>query len=355
MPFGTGTIFVLGAGFTKGFYPAAPLLVDDYNVRSLLSASSDSFLSGAACAILQTELDSRTDNKVNLERLMTRLASRMPYDRWHEADADLPLLLTRIEEEFRRRLDSATGVVSPSASVLERFARHCVREKTTCITFNYDDALDRALWAEKPERPQPNYHWNPDRGYGFPCRPSETVLHTDINLNGPTAMYLYKLHGSLNWHATLGHPRPYEISAIMHHAPWNGSLAVYLKAAERYLERRPFIVPPVLTKAELVEHPILNVLWSGAFDALLQARQIVFMGYSLPMTDVGAGFLFREAWRGKSAANITVVNHAQQADENRKRDELHASYREVFRDLQRDQIHLSGVVKWIEDNTPEGT
>jgi hypothetical protein len=165
-------------------------------------------------------------------------------------------------------------------------------------------------------------------------------------------MYLFKLHGSLNWHATLGHPRPYEVSAIVHHAEWSHSdrPSVYLAQAKQYLEQRPFIVPPVLTKAELVEHPVLNVLWSGAFDALLQASRVVFIGYSLPMTDVGAGFLFREAWQGKDAGNVTVVDFALPGNEDKKRNELLASYREVFRNLQRDQIQLSGVVKWIEDN-----
>jgi hypothetical protein len=158
MSFGQGTVFVLGAGFTRGFFAKAPLLVDDHDVRSLVGPSSAGILSGAVRKIVEAELDSRTDNKVNLERLLTRLAGRMPYDRRHEADADLPLLLTRIEDQFSKRLDNATHVVSPSAPVLDRFARHCVREKTTCITFNYDDVLDRALWAENPTRPQPNYH-----------------------------------------------------------------------------------------------------------------------------------------------------------------------------------------------------
>jgi SIR2-like domain len=353
MSFGKGTVFVLGAGFTKGFYNRAPLLVDEYDVSTLLGPSSSGLLSENARRIVQAELDSRADGKVNLERLMTRLSGGMPYDQWHEADADMPLLLSRIEDLFRKRLDDATSVLSPSSFLLERFASHCVREKTTCITFNYDEVLDRALWKEQPARPQPNGHWNPDRGYGFPCRPSENVLHTELKLNGPTAMQLLKLHGSLNWHATLGHPRPYEVSAIVHHAAWAATdrPSVYLTEAEQYLERRPFIVPPVLTKAGLVEHPILNVLWSRAFDALLVTDYLVFIGYSLPMTDVGGGFLFREAWKGDHA-KITVVDYAQTGHKNEKKDALWSSYRDVFSHIQRKQIHVCGAAKWIEANIP---
>ena len=216
MSFGKGTVFVLGAGFTKGFFPAAPLLLDDYNVQDL-EGSPPAF--PAAWPIVRAELNSRTDNKVNLERLMTRLSGRMPYDRQRGAEAELPLLLARIEELFLDRLFCATGVLSPDQSLLERFSRHCIRAETTCITFNYDEALDRVLWQVFPRRVSSGW-WNPDRGYGFPCRPSETVLHTGLGLNGPTAMSLLKLHGSINWHATLGHPRPYEVSAIVHHAEW---------------------------------------------------------------------------------------------------------------------------------------
>jgi hypothetical protein len=347
MPFGKGTVFVLGAGFTRGFYGNAPLLVDNYDVLSLLGPSTG-ILSGITQRIVKAELDRRTDGKVNLESLMTRLSGRMPYDRKHGIEAELPLLLARIEDLFLKRIESAIGPALATPSMLQRFARHCIREETTCITFNYDDALDRVLYAESQPRPG-SPQWNPDRGYGFPCRPSETALHTDIRLKAPTAMRLLKLHGSINWHATLGHPRPYEVSAIVHHAEWatTGRPSMYITEAQQYLEPRPFIVPPVLTKAELVEHPILAVLWSQAFAALHVAQQLVFIGYSLPMTDVGGGFLFRETWEG-----ITVVDHAQTGREDEKRKDLWKSYNEVFRGFQESRIELCGGVKWIEDHIP---
>jgi hypothetical protein len=54
MPFGRGTVFVLGAGFTKGFFPNAPLLVDNYDVRGLLDAA-DASLSEHSKGILRSE------------------------------------------------------------------------------------------------------------------------------------------------------------------------------------------------------------------------------------------------------------------------------------------------------------
>jgi hypothetical protein len=348
MPFGQGTVFVLGAGFTKGFFPAAPLLVDKYDLDDLASPSNG-VVSESATLILQAELNSQPDGKVNLERLMTRLSGGMPYDRQRGVERELPLLLERVQQEFVSRLTRATGPISEHQSTLLRFARHCIREKTTCITFNYDEVLDRTLWAASSGEGQSGDRWNPESGYGFPCRPSAAVLGPHFVLNAPTAMHLLKLHGSINWHATLGHARPYDASAIVHHSEWTGPPPGFYHA-QNYLETRPFIVPPVLTKAELVEHPVLSVLWYRAFGALVQAEQIVFIGYSLPMTDVGGGFLFREAWRGRGAGAVTVVDRAPPGQEDAKRANLHASYCEVFRGLRPEQIQLCGGVKWIEDN-----
>jgi hypothetical protein len=121
-----------------------------------------------------------------------------------------------------------------------------------------------------------------------------------------------------------------------------------LEQAKPYLETRPFIVPPVLTKSELVEHPLLNVLWTRAYDLLASAESTVFIGYSLPMTDVGGGFLFREAWHGRDVGSLTVVDFAAAGEEEEKAEVILASYRAVFPAITRDQVELCGASRWIE-------
>ena len=65
-----GLVFVLGAGFTRAFVPQSPLLVDDYGVRDLRKRF-DSF--SHAVEILDDALLDSSNDKVDLERLMTRV------------------------------------------------------------------------------------------------------------------------------------------------------------------------------------------------------------------------------------------------------------------------------------------
>ena len=70
-------VVVTGAGFTRALVPGAPLLVDDFNndvleerVRGLPNASR----------LLDWERSLHPSGHIDIERLMTRLDSLMPYD-----------------------------------------------------------------------------------------------------------------------------------------------------------------------------------------------------------------------------------------------------------------------------------
>lgn len=56
-----GTVYVLGAGFTRAFVPKAPLLVDDYGIPALRK-SFESFRHAAA--ILDDALAEYADGRV---------------------------------------------------------------------------------------------------------------------------------------------------------------------------------------------------------------------------------------------------------------------------------------------------
>lgn len=79
-------VLVLGAGFTKAFLPAAPLLLDNYGMEGTLTRKYREL--EYANDILQDELARARPfgaGKVDLERLMTRLDGGMPYDESHSA------------------------------------------------------------------------------------------------------------------------------------------------------------------------------------------------------------------------------------------------------------------------------
>ena len=115
---------------------------------------------------------------------------------------------------------------------------------------------------------------------------------------------------------------------------------------ELHLEPQPFIVPPVLMKSALVEQPILRTVWSLALQALSRAEQVIFVGYSLPSTDVAAGFLFSEALEKLNPQQLRVVNNATRDEEKQI---VITSYRKVFPKIAVDQFEFRDAREWARD------
>jgi hypothetical protein len=353
----SGTVFVLGAGFTKAFLPQAPLLIDDYGGDELKQKFAR-FPEVLALLEMELALPDHRPGWINLERLMTRLAGGMPYDFRTGADKPLAMLLSAIKQAFVRRLSEAKRSDSSIPGDLWLFAGHCVQNRINCVTFNYDDLLDEALWKSL-RRYDPRSAWSPDWGYGFPCRISESCVTGPPSIpGGPGPVLLLKLHGSVNWRIPLGHPRPYAVEAITHHETWFEYFdrqRIPLDDLEQFLETDPFLVPPVLTKTDPVEQPLLRLTWSLAIKALQRAKRVVFIGYSLPLTDIAAGFLFREGLSHlTSAATITVVDFAgDEKEKEQKLARLLAAYQNVFPWIKPEQFEFRGGANWIRDNLTE--
>jgi len=217
----------------------------------------------------------------------------------------------------------------------------CIENKITCVTFNYDDIFDEALWSHEQSQ-----YWHPDMGYGFFCRPSELCLGEASIFNSHTSMHLLKLHGSVNWRIKRGSLRPYAIDAVVHHQSWYPKFPRSVDYDEAdillHLEPDPFIVPPVLVKTAIVQQPILRVIWTLAYQTLSQAEEVSFIGYSLPITDIAASFLFSEALNHLPPSQIKVVN---------KSDTVREAYLRVFPDLNEGQFYIRDALDWCSQLT----
>ena len=115
------------------------------------------------------------------------------------------------------------------------------------------------------------------------------------------SMLLLKMHGSLNWRIQKCHKNPYIMNSILHHEKWikyNYILGdtVDIKAIDIHMEPDPFIVPPLLTKELFKRQPILRSVWLLAYEKLKRAKNIIFIGYSFPKTDIISEFLFNEEY-----------------------------------------------------------
>ncbi|MDO8613437.1 MAG: hypothetical protein Q7R32_11550 [Dehalococcoidia bacterium] len=192
--------------------------------------------------------------------------------------------------------------------------------------------------------------WHPNEGYGFFCKASYNVIEGVQLGMDLVSTHLFKLHGSVNWRTKLGSPKPCGLDAVVHHESWyspsfiNRSLVPHI---EGYLDPDPFIVPPVLVKSSLVEEPVLQRVWSEAYNELEKAERVIFVGYSFPVTDMAARFLFTETLlRDTDSPDIMVVNLKTTEAE---RETLRRGYREVFPTIAESQFDFRGARVWSRE------
>ncbi|MYC65073.1 MAG: hypothetical protein F4X12_01925 [Acidobacteriia bacterium] len=189
----------------------------------------------------------------------------------------------------------------PTVDWLEKFRRQVIRQNASIVSFNWDLILDQLLFGDAID----------GASYGFKRGES----------GGPS---LLKPHGSLNWfEEDVGRrlKRDRRVRVFR-----KGSDAVFafrrFRAPVLRQERiTPLIVPPVYLKN--FEKPVFRKLWRNCVALLSQAREVVFLGYSLPLADLHARFIMRCGFRGPSdrrpiqttertnargAANVVIVN-----------------------------------------------
>lgn len=344
-------VFVLGAGFTRAFVRRAPLLFDDYGIPHLRERFA-SFPN--ARVLLDDALAAGSDGRIDLERLMTRLGG-MPYDS-NDAKHEMNVLESELRKALVKRLRDAEAD-DVDMKNLGAFARFVLKKEASIVTFNYDDVFDRALWEVHRVTSNPVHplaYWHPDGGYGFFCRPSIVCVANTSDFMDRPRSFMLKLHGSINWRPRLGEEAPLGPAAVVHHESWYPSadrtFPYRSDEIESHLEPDPFIVPPVLVKSELSLHPVLRIVWELAYEMLTKATNVVFIGYSLPETDLGSRILFRETVANRSGVEVRIVNLA---DDSKEKDRVKAIYRSLFKNLSDTQFDFSGAKVCIENDYSE--
>lgn len=346
-----GVVFVLGAGFTKAFIQEAPLLTDPYPLDGLLKKYSPKNFAQAH-KILQLEIKrSEATGRFDLERLMTRLDSSMPHD--------FDLKVVQLIEQLRHDLydDFVNRLISVNRQrqippLLAAFAKWCVEYKADVVTFNYDDFLDQALWAVSGDYSEPfsGKYWHPNSGYGFCCPPAEVLVQGHMYSMGHSSTLLLKLHGSINWRVKRGAARPFQLDTVMHGSSWcmpPNIVTHDAEVVERHLEQIRFVVLPVLMKSELIREPCFRLLWSEAYKRMRKATRVVFIGYSMPRTDIAASCLFGEALEGFH--EIDVVSLAGK-DQRSQEELLISSYQAALPQLRSSNFHFEGALHWLKEN-----
>jgi len=233
-----------------------------------------------------------------------------------------------------------------------------LKKGDTCITFNWDTLLDRALASTG--------NWSAANGYAI--RPEaifddgwQSIENSQCINNGP--QYL-KLHGSTNWltpyqllnlstgesltlsryatnqffvylKATASYQTyenrywgPYEPYSYCYYPPDlpcerddtpPGYVGVRVVCApdlpehakfsidDKCVYSMPLIVPPVRNKQYLRYGEIFSVLWGKASEVLSECEELYVIGYSFPSTDHVVKDLFQEALRKNSNLKKVII------------------------------------------------
>ena len=296
----------------------------------------------------------RSAKKINVERLMTRLDAGMPYDSRMSDRAELEHLLISVKRSFFRRLGLAAEDLT-HMSEMSNFAAYCLTHPVDCITFNYDDAFDWAL-ADAYHRFTKNkgQHWYTYDGYGFTAGDIHTNINGVLTAVPDSTMLLLKLHGSVNWRIKLGRSAPYDPEDFFFHQQWhNGGIVLnnWTPPADAFekIEIDAFMVPPVLTKSAITKEPVLRMIWDHARRKLEQASRVVFVGYSMPPTDIAARFLFAESI--EQGTPIDVVIGDKNSDDEVSR--ITYEYRKLFW-AKSPNIITKDARPWLAEHFPAG-
>jgi hypothetical protein len=197
-------------------------------------------------------------------------------------------------DEFRRNLETYLSLVllepaSPPRDSLSSFAKS-LKPGDTIITFNYDllaelSILERGLW-------------HPLDGYGIRFR------HSNGRDTHRSQVFVFKLHGSLNWEWDALHQDVVLKTRYDDGRPVFPDLPGVSPAREDVYQGRyePFWMLPSYVKC--FEGPFRK-LWQLAHSAMCKARELVVLGYSLPAADSAANLLFSV---GAEAKPLTIVD-----------------------------------------------
>jgi len=227
------------------------------------------------------------------------------------------------------------------------------------ITFNYDLVLERALWdyfhcivTEDGFKPAKDsckitYFLKP---YDFTIRANKcfytvnrletaaeagyisnrmlSVRHDGIkpsieyNQNGTIEIPYLKLHGSLNW---------CDKSTPNQTDPISDTLIPSTRAIDA--AESPLILPPVFNKMNSGK---VVPVWAKALEILRQAKHIIFVGYSLPKTDIYMQYFLKSAvGPNSSLQKIIVFDPALFSEAN---NEMRQRFQECFSPQFQEQI-----------------
>lgn len=207
-------------------------------------------------------------------------------------------------------------------TIHQRFVKELSQKRGSIdiISLNYDIILDNCIRNLPKRKGTINYGFN-------------AVIDSNFKFN------LLKIHGSLNW-ALCPFCQNIRVcnEAIAHNLYQTYEPCVFCN--NTYSE--PVIITPTLLKSYNIQR--LNNVWLAASEALSKAKRIVFIGYSLSLSDYPIIHLIKNAISQKNMLEDVVIVGVKQ-----DREILGGRYCKIFSDrikIAYDDSGFTGQTHW---------
>ncbi|MCF0215200.1 MAG: SIR2 family protein [Fibrobacteraceae bacterium] len=287
-------VFVLGSGFSRSFCKALPTLKD---INTLIPEGiPDEFPHFKEYCIRFLGLCNGQKEYLNIESLATSILSARIFPGERER-----LYHASLRFELLRFIASVIGRNHPmeqsSSVVLKRFLQSCTNcpkdgeRHTLILSFNYDTLIEELIDNDSELKNL----WTVD--YGVRIEPADRSSFREVRNH---TVDLIKLHGSLNWYPIKGCDHELDIKNVCLVEPRDRSFPIYR-------EDTPIYIPMAHAKESFLKGSLFNLLWSKAEFYLKNAKEITFLGYGFPSSDVNnLEFLLRHGDRIK---NVVVFEN----------------------------------------------
>lgn len=294
------TLFVLGAGATRGASFCGhddavclpPVDADFYTQLQRVAAPKHQVLIDRviedAVALFGHNFDATLETVFSTVETSIRMAGTAGAVAYYRPQ-DLEAMRTRLLQAIAAVLEES--LTPPGGRKMKACEYHAwlvdqMRPGDSVLSYNYDCVLDDAL------RRSGTGKWNAYYGYGFEKPPDRHIFWSPDEPAGEDSVRLYKLHGSLHFQAETED----EEHVTLKQRPYT----------RQHGDLKFDIIPPESHKN--FDRGLYAPLWARASAAINAAENVVFIGYSFPVTDLHSAALFRACLRTGSVKRLAIVN-----------------------------------------------
>lgn len=295
------SVFILGSGFSKDIagYPVMNEL-SKIVMESMHNNDEQIELPGIWGGRFEFAIPPAIAR--NIEHMLTYLFQSYPWRGEMETNLSKAgyQFIARIIERKINRFENNFAEKGCDHGGIKKLLEIWHETKAIVITFNYDTLIERLVNMHLVQKgydiPTPNL-------YGIPISHVNSRTVSTMHLGQQEETFrLLKLHGSTNWFFSGVNDYPGE--QIYFSDP---AFHEQDHLSERNIsDLVPLIIPPVLDKSPFYFNNGIKYQWRLAKKALVEAKKIYVIGYSLPITDLSTRFLLQEALT-KSGSELILV------------------------------------------------